>query len=55
MALLADAAPTGVGLAIVGVLLLAFVAVCLLVAFFGIRGLVRAWRRSHPPEPPREP
>jgi nucleoside permease NupC len=43
--LLADGAPTGAGLAIVGVILLVFVAICALIAFFVIRGLVRLWRR----------
>jgi len=46
--LLADAAPTGAGLAIVGAILLAFLAICILIAFFVIRFIVRAWRRSHP-------
>lgn len=45
MNLLADAAPTGAGLAIIGVILLVFVAICFLIAFFVIRGLVRLWRR----------
>ena len=46
--LLADAAPQGAGLAIVGAILLAFLAICFLIAFFIIRFIVRAWRRSHP-------
>ena len=45
MNLLADAAPTGAGLAIIGVILLVFFAICILVAFFVIRGLMRVWRR----------
>ena len=48
--LLADAAPTGAGLAIVGVILLVFFAICLLVAFFVIRGLVRLARRGRKDE-----
>lgn len=50
MHLLADAAPTGAGLAIVGVILLVFFAICLLIAFFVIRGLVRFVRRRQQPD-----
>lgn len=41
---LADAAPTGAGLAIVGVILLAFLAICVAVLFFGVRFIVRRVR-----------
>ena len=48
MYLLADGAPSGAGLAIVGGILLAFLAIAILVVFFVLRFIVRAWRRSHP-------
>lgn len=46
---LADAAPTGAGLAIVGVILLALFAVFLAIVFFGIRFVVRRVRRGDQP------
>lgn len=42
--LLADAAPTGAGLAIVGVILLAMLLVVLAVGFFVLRFVIRAVR-----------
>lgn len=41
---LADAAPTGAGLAIIGVILLAGMAIFLAALFFGIRFVVRRVR-----------
>jgi len=50
--LLADAAPTGAGLAIVGVILLAMLLVVLAVAFFVARFVIRRVRgRDEPPAP----
>ncbi|HEX8004097.1 MAG TPA: hypothetical protein VF519_15520 [Mycobacteriales bacterium] len=43
---LADAAPTGAGLAIVGVILLAFVAIVIAAVFFSVRFLLRRGRRG---------
>jgi hypothetical protein len=50
MPVLADAAPTGTGLAIVGVILLVFVAVSLAALILVIRFFVRRARRNNPPD-----
>lgn len=44
--LLADGAPTGAGLAIVGVILLTLFAIFLLIVFFVVRGVIRLARRN---------
>lgn len=46
--LLADAAPTGTGLAIVGVVLLVMLAIAILAVFFLVKFAISLWRRSHP-------
>lgn len=49
---LADAAPTGTGLAIIGVILLVMLAVGLLVTVIVIRALFRRFRGTPPAPPP---
>lgn len=49
--LLADAAPTGAGLAIVGVILVALLLVFLAIVFFVARFVIRRVRRRGPEEP----
>lgn len=46
---LADAAPTGTGLAIVGVILLAFLLICIAVLALVVRFVVRRVRASRQP------
>ena len=49
---LADAAPTGTGLAIVGIILLAFVALVVGLAILVVVLIVKAVRRRGRPHPP---
>jgi hypothetical protein len=43
---LADAAPSGAGLAIVGIILLVFLAICIALVTLVVRAVVRRLRRS---------
>lgn len=56
---LADAAPSGSGLAIVGIILLVFLAICLAVFVLVVRFILRRIRgkkeEGPPPAPPRPP
>jgi Na+-transporting methylmalonyl-CoA/oxaloacetate decarboxylase gamma subunit len=49
--LLADAAPTGAGLAIVGIILVALLLVFLAIVFFVARFVIRRLRGPEPEEP----